>query len=444
MPADFHQGLLGGGSPMKRRVIAQGFTMAVFLLCAGAAGSAFAQPGKGTTKGGGEDLLKLAMLEAFKKSLGPGGELIATTSDLVIDPLVNASTTTGTTKDKMDAWIRAMGQAGVTAAWPPLGLIVAGGKITVGAAVYGTEELIAALQDQQNQAVLFGKGSGGFLERLNNVMADHPFIEMNALKAAGVTAENLGDRIKTEDELKRYWSIYRAQIKDLFGETNAAQVDTANWPRLLKIWRLQRAATVLPEMTERLDQAMDQALKKAKGGSDSSVETGGSVPPTVTATPELPPNGVHLVLESVTTSPPDLMKLDRVWRQANAPRGGSSGSALYELDGSNAKYSWSVPEFLDATPRPATIEGSSKAVKNGFGHDTRLSFSISMDGDAAFERAAPAIKGIAESNGSAANEKASVMKAPSLTPGTRATIRISVQYAFSVTYRYVLAGTPKQ
>jgi hypothetical protein len=428
---------------MKRCVIAKALTMAVFLLCVTAADTANAQPDKATAKGGGEDLLKLAMLEAFKKSLGPGGELIATTSDLVIDPLVNASTTTGTTKDKMDAWLKAMGQAGVTAAWPPLGLIVASGKITVGGAVYGTEELIAALQDQQNQAVLFGKGSGGFLERLNNVMADHPFIELNALKAAGINADNLGDRIKTEEDLKRYWAIYRAQIKDIFGETNAAQVDAANWPRLLKIWRLQRAATVLPEMTEKLDQAMDRALESARGGGLRSVD--GATPPPAAATPAPAPGGAHLVLESVTTSPPDLMKLDRVWKQANAPRGGTSGSAAYELDGSTAKYSWTVPEFLDATPRPATIEGSSKAVKNGYGHDTRLSFSISMDGDAAFEGAAPSIKGIAESSGSAANEKASVkVKAKSLTPGSRASIRISVQYAFSVTYTYALAGPAKR
>jgi hypothetical protein len=430
---------------MKRCVGAKRFTLVTVLLCVTSAGTAIAQSGTAMAKGGGEDLLKLAMLEAFKKSLGPGGELIATTSDFVIDPLVNASTTTGTTRDKMDAWLKAMGQAGVTAVWPPYGLIVAGGKITIGGAVYGTEELIAALQDQQNQAVLFGKGSGGFLERLNNVMADHPFIEMNALKAAGITADNLGDRIKTEEDLKRYWGIYRAQIKDLFGETNAAQVDTANWPRLLKIWRLQRAATVLPEMTERLDDAVDRALRSAKEGSGPAAGTGTVIPPTPAATPELPPRGAHLVLESMTTSPPDLMKLDRVWKEANAPRGGTSGSAAYELDGSTARYSWTVPEFLDATPRTATIAGGSKAVKNGFGADTRLAFSISMDGDAVFDGAAPSIKGIAESSGSAANEKASVkVKAPSLTPGSRATIRISVQYAFSVTYRYVLAGTPRQ
>src|ERR1700682_4699228 len=85
-------------------------------------------------KEGGQDLLKTAMLEAFKKSLGPGGEIIADTSGFLIDPLVTASTTPGSAEDKRDAWLLAMGQAGVSAAWPLYGLALSGGKLGIGGA----------------------------------------------------------------------------------------------------------------------------------------------------------------------------------------------------------------------------------------------------------------------------------------------------------------------
>lgn len=84
-------------------------------------------------------------------------------------------------------------------------------------------------------------------------------------------------------------------------------------------------------------------------------------------------------------------------------------------------------------------------MKNAYGHDTRLAFAISMGGDAKFETTAPSLSGISESTSGEAKTNATVnVRAPSLTPGSRATIKVSVNYAFSVTYHYAfVARTPR-
>ena len=218
-----------------------------------------------------DDVLKTLMFEAFKKSIGPAGDLIGDAHDIVIEPIVTASTTHGTTKDKMDAWLVAMGKVGINAVWPAYGLAVKGGEIVVAGVRGGAEQLLAELQDEQNRAILFGKGSGGFLDRFNNVMADVPFIENTGIK--GLTADNLGEKIKTEKELKTQWDFYWRRLKDVAGKGNAEQAQ-ANWPRLLKIWQLQRSAIVLAEMTERLDVEMKKALKaRETGGGEKTATT---------------------------------------------------------------------------------------------------------------------------------------------------------------------------
>lgn len=185
-------------------------------------------------------------------------------------------------------------------------------------------------------------------------------------------------------------------------------------------------------------------LQSCGGGTPGTPETasGTEVAP---SRPLGLPTGAHLRLVSVSTEPADLDKLDQnVWKRVVArPELGKTASAVYDLQGSTAEYTWSVPAYLDDTPRSATVSASSKAVKNAYGHPTRLAYAVSMGGDAKFEGTAPSLTGVSESTGGKAEGQAAVnVRAPSMTPTSTATIKISVNYAFSVTYHYSYTATP--
>ena len=69
-------------------------------------------PSSKWVKEGGEKLLKLAFME-WVKAYVPGGKIIAKGNSWGLDPLITAATTEGTTEDKINAWLIALGQAGV-------------------------------------------------------------------------------------------------------------------------------------------------------------------------------------------------------------------------------------------------------------------------------------------------------------------------------------------
>lgn len=242
-----------------------------------------APPNSDQMREGGQELLKSAMLEAFKKSLGPGGELIGDASDLVIDPLVSASTTPGSAAEKAEAWLKAMGQAGVNAAWPAYGLAISGGKIVVGGAQYTVEEMINALHAQQDEAILFGPVAKG-LDRVGNIAADTPFINLPKLVAQHINRDNMGVRIRSEQELHDYWfNDYRVWIAPFhLQETNV--IIQRDWPLLLKAWRLQRAAIVEREFFARLDAAEAKAIRDTEAKQAGAQQDGASALPDISGT----------------------------------------------------------------------------------------------------------------------------------------------------------------
>ena len=417
----------------KRLLVVTALAMA--LLQGSGAHPAAAQPSRAWAQEGGADLLKSAMMEAFKKSLGPGGEIISSTSDLVIDPLVTASTKAGTTKDKLDAWLLAMGEAGVKAVWPAYGLSLSAGKIVVGGAIYGTVELIAVLQDDQNRAILFGKSDGSFLDRFNNVMADTPFIDNAGVR--GLTADNLGDLITSETKLKEQWAFYVRRLRDLYGASNAETADK-NWPRLLKIWRLQRSAAVLMQFSDRLSVEIARAVKAAgeNAGGDASAGPG---------LPEPLPEGAYLELVSCRMEP-DPKSLDPMWKSYPRISGtqcaGGGGVVKQDLyDGVNTgEFGWSVPMFLEARARTVTLSARVTAKRNGYGHGTRMSFLHGVTGTARFGPGKTSIDGTADSetNKTASGSATIEVFAPSLTVGARATLRIGVNWGPHFIYEYAL------
>src|SRR5438552_3632743 len=78
-------------------------------------------PDQKTAREGGEDLVKNAVFDAFDHAVGEsggaiveiggapgrltGGKILGAVSDVLIDPLVDAATTEGTSCDKFEAWL---------------------------------------------------------------------------------------------------------------------------------------------------------------------------------------------------------------------------------------------------------------------------------------------------------------------------------------------------
>lgn len=226
-----------------------------------------------------EDLLKAFFLESVKRVLGPGGEIVAATSDWVIDPLVTASTTPGDTGDRVAAWVAALGQAGLNVVYPPYGVALVGGKILLGGAVFTVESMIAAAEDQQTQAILLGKGEGGFLDRINNPLAETPFVELPFVVNLGITPENLGTAIRRESELRDLWfGRYGSFLRDLYGRRNAEAALDQAWPALLRMWQAQRARVAVKRLARELDDALREARRR----------TGETLHPKPAGTPSAP------------------------------------------------------------------------------------------------------------------------------------------------------------
>lgn len=210
-----------------------------------------------------QDLTKALILETFKAALGPaGGGIVGNVNDFAIDPLVTAATTEGTPDQKADAWILAMGQAGLGAVWPPYGLLLSGGKAGIGTALYTVEQMNAATQAQKIEGILFGCEQGGLLASVD-YLCDKNFMSIPAME--GITLANFGEKIRSEAELKQKWAYYRRALVDelpLDKETVDLQLAAA-YPRLYQFWEMKRTRYAMVQLAQIFDQAMRDARAKA-------------------------------------------------------------------------------------------------------------------------------------------------------------------------------------
>jgi hypothetical protein len=229
---------------------------------AGWSGGAAAQPSSGWIADGRDDIVKNTAIDILKEMM-PGANFAFNTGDFVIDPLVTAATTPGTTDEKVDAWLKAMIQAGVVAEFPAYGIALSAGKIVVGTAILTTEQLIAATQDQQALAIL--TGSGGLLGRANNPTADMPFATSAFVRTNGLTINNLGQKIGSESDLKRLWfTVYGNELRGVYGrnsETVTNALDLA-WPMVLDLWKAQAVRHRVDLAVSQLDAAIPKVQRK--------------------------------------------------------------------------------------------------------------------------------------------------------------------------------------
>jgi hypothetical protein len=237
--------------------------MAGVVLAAACIGnSASAQPSSGWVGDGRDDFLKGQAVDILKAMM-PGAEFTFNTADFVLDPLVTVATTPGTYDVKLDAWLKAMVQAGVNAQFPAYGIALNAGKVVIGGSIYTTEQMLAAAQDQQLQAILTGAGTGGLLDRVNNVTADTPFIDNPYIKNQGITPENLGQKVGSEADLRRLWyTTYGGQLRDLYGRGNATEVLDAGWPKVLELWKAQYVTAKIPSIISQLDTAIPKVQQQ--------------------------------------------------------------------------------------------------------------------------------------------------------------------------------------
>ena len=237
---------------------------------------------------GAQGLLKSKVLDIVKQILSKNGGLILDVADsMVVDPLVEAATTNGTPDDKFDALMKALGTGGVKVAFPAFGLMLDGGKLVMGSALYTVDEMRAAAHDQQMEALILGQDQGGLLGSIGNPMAEQPFLKSPFMINRGITKDNFADKITSEETLRDLWfNRYRNTLtRDLpFSTADVDQVLKDGWPRLQQYWQLRQAERTVAKLGNALDKNLRGIVSGESNGigrqADQTPETAGSSPST--------------------------------------------------------------------------------------------------------------------------------------------------------------------
>lgn len=223
----------------------------------------FVATGPSHADGARDAVLKAAFVKAVTTAGGPS---VKFGNDFVVGPLVTAANTEGDATAKTKAWVMAMGQKGLSVAVPEYGFVMKGGKIFMGATNYTIQSMIAAADDQQVKAILGGKGHGGLLEGIDNPFIYTPFVDMPKAKKKGITEDNLGRTVQSQQELEKLWDDYRLyhrhQLSGIFGNRNTEDVLNRVWPRVLAMWKAQRAQHLAEQTAMKLQIAMTRAQQE--------------------------------------------------------------------------------------------------------------------------------------------------------------------------------------
>lgn len=407
-------------------------------IALGEKGIALAEAGRGTA---GARLLEKGERAFF------GAELAGAVDDLILDP-VQEYFESPSEEAASRAFAKLLEGVGKVV-FPTAGIALDAGRFVIGTATWTVEEMHDAGRRQQIEATIFGRGADVALGSINNLLAQDPFFDSGPIRNRRLSRDNVGRDIANEEDLRALWFTHYRNflVGGPMGLTRSSreEVDAAlaeGWPHLKRYWAFKRAEVVVKELRSAFGARLRAAQQKAATEPcDTAQETPG-VPPTTPspqpapAPPPPPPPGPHLVLVDVTTEPADLKVLNPAWKRIQAAKGSTSGSADLDLYGSVSKYSWEVPAYLDATPRPARIKGDAKAAKNAYGHFTRLAYNIGLYGDARSDKPLPVgIQGTSNEGEQVAGE-ATVQVSVARVAGGRVTLKVAVNYAFAVLYHY--------
>lgn len=246
------------------------------------------------------DLAKEAIFQAFAEV---GGEVASSIDSFALDPLITYFTTP---QDKaLDATVLKVLEGIRDAAFPALGLSIKAGKFIIGSAEYTVEQMYAAGDIQQREALIFGGSPDRLLGVINNPYAKVSFFSIKSVKdVQGITKENIGQKIKTEARLKELWGYYKSEVGTVLGQD---AIDKS-WLSMLEYWRGMRAATVVDELNAKLMAKAEQIAQKLRERQQAIAVT--KPTPTPTTKPASPAVTWELVDTQIDPTAPATIRLD--------------------------------------------------------------------------------------------------------------------------------------
>lgn len=216
-----------------------------------------------------EDALSGFVKDRVLKAFGDAGDLAGKIDSVTVDPLVTYFTTPDAAVGPALAKFL---EGGVKLAFPATGAFFDAGRFLIGGAVLTVEEVLDVAGRGQRYAILFGRDPEAILARSVLEQAgtwkDHP-----AVRARGITAANLGERIKDQAEFDRLWSLYEQQVKGGPGGLDWANtkplLDEVR-ADLLKYWKVAHTTAAFDRFRRSLEREKRayEAQQKA-GGSDT-------------------------------------------------------------------------------------------------------------------------------------------------------------------------------
>jgi hypothetical protein len=282
--------------------------------------------------------------------------------------------------------------------------------------------MASAAQDEQIPAIIAGKGTGGIIDRVNNVMAETPFIDLPLVRNRGITSDNIGRQVQNEADLKNLWLAYIAQIQDLYGPANAKAANEEVWPRLLRMWEAQHAEAAVNELVSKLDQAMRMAQNKVAQEEAAGGSYGGTSPTANAANP-----AGETAYDLIDTHP-------------DAGGGGwttvRAGDIEEVLGPDTASFTWG--------PQPPQRIGASgfamqMAVKVTAGTGSRLDAIVgaSVGGGMTSQPGDPKVEALAESGQKRQGAvNAQFFPPQGVAPGTKVSVKVGAAYGPAVTYTF--------
>lgn len=154
-------------------------------------------------------------------------------------------------------------------AFPTAGLVLEAGRVVIGSATFAVQDLIDEGKRQEYEAAIFGRGQDVALGTINNLLAEDPFFTSGPVVNRGLTRDDVGSKVKSEDELRQLWfTYYRAYLlgggQGLSASNRAAINDALNagWPHLHKYWAFKRAQLFTGEMQRSFRADIERARAK--------------------------------------------------------------------------------------------------------------------------------------------------------------------------------------
>jgi hypothetical protein len=370
---------------------------------------------------------KTLWVAAIKKIGGIiAGEDAVKVAELIDDAAIQPVVTYMTTKkeQQLSAGLAKLMEARLKFLYPPLGLAITGGEIIMNGIPIAVDKMLEEGTRQQYEATIFGNSGESPIGTINNLYAEDPFFASGAVTNRGITPQNFGAKVRTEEELRDLWfKYYRAHlVGGPLGLGNRAEIDehlAKTFPTMLQYWKIERVPYVLRELRVTYSDMIQREVANQKPSCDEllkkNAKPGEWVQDGIETRPEAPWKGVVFTPRTGTSVHFDIYNGDKDEHSWNAP------PPIMTTAGWTAKVSTSTQPIKGSREYPIIcVDGS------GF---------VEMD------NTADRIKNQCATCGGENGQSCSADKSFHMTPRAGASeleIRIGSTYAVTFIYRYHL------